>query len=58
MSDEVKNRPQIRVGIINEILSEVIFIMMDQPLWGLSAGSQFCSCVEMLHFGGTPDMMD
>jgi hypothetical protein len=33
MSDEVKNRPQLLVGLINEILPEVIFIRMDQPLW-------------------------
>jgi hypothetical protein len=32
ISDEVKNRPQFRVGLINEILSEVIFIRMDQAL--------------------------
>jgi hypothetical protein len=33
MSDEVKNRPQLRVGLINEILSQMIFIRMDQGLW-------------------------
>jgi hypothetical protein len=32
MSDEVKYRPQLRVGLINEIVSEVIFIRMDQSL--------------------------
>jgi hypothetical protein len=32
MSDEVKNAPHLRVGLINEILSAVIFIRMDQLL--------------------------
>jgi hypothetical protein len=34
MSDEVTNAPQLRIGLINEILSEVIFIRMDLALWG------------------------
>jgi hypothetical protein len=33
MSDEVKNAPQLRIGLINEIMSEATFIRMDQPLW-------------------------
>jgi hypothetical protein len=33
MSDAVKNVPQLRIGLINEILFEAIFIRMDQPLW-------------------------
>jgi hypothetical protein len=33
MSDEVKNRPQLRVRLIREILSEAISIRMDQSLW-------------------------
>jgi hypothetical protein len=32
VSGEVKNRPQLQAGLINEMLSEVIFIMIDQPL--------------------------
>jgi hypothetical protein len=33
MSDEMKNRPQLPVGLIKEILSEVILIRIDQALW-------------------------
>jgi hypothetical protein len=33
MYDEVKNAPQLQIGLINEILSEAIFIRMDHPLW-------------------------
>jgi hypothetical protein len=29
MSDEVKNAPQLRVGLVNEILSEGIFLRVD-----------------------------
>jgi hypothetical protein len=32
MSDEVKNAPQLRIGLINKIVSEAIFIRMDQSL--------------------------
>jgi hypothetical protein len=32
MPDEVKNAPLLRIGFINEIMSEAIFIMMDQSL--------------------------
>jgi hypothetical protein len=33
MSDEVKNVPQLRIGLLDEIMSDAIFIRMDQPLW-------------------------
>jgi hypothetical protein len=33
MSDEVKNAPQLQIGLINEILSKEIFIMVDHALW-------------------------
>jgi hypothetical protein len=33
MSDEVKNGPELRVGLINEILSEGIFIRVVRALW-------------------------
>jgi hypothetical protein len=33
MSDEAKNVPQLRIGLINEILSEAICIRIDQPFW-------------------------
>jgi hypothetical protein len=36
MSDELKNAPQLRIGLINEVLSEAIFIRMDLPLWNSS----------------------
>jgi hypothetical protein len=32
MSDKVKNAPELRIGLINEILPEAIFIRMDKPL--------------------------
>jgi hypothetical protein len=52
MSDEVTNAPELRIGLINEILSEAIFIRMDEPLWKFIGWTQFCSCVKMLHFSG------
>jgi hypothetical protein len=33
MSDEVKNRPQLWFGSIKEILSEMIFLRIDQACW-------------------------
>jgi hypothetical protein len=53
MSDEVKNAPQLRVGLINEILSEVIFIRMDQPLWKFfrwTSHKQWCRPMPEEHF--------
>jgi hypothetical protein len=35
MSDEVKNVPQVPVGLINEILSEGILVRVDQAPWKL-----------------------
>jgi hypothetical protein len=32
MSNEVKNAPQLRIGLFNEILSEAILIRVDQAL--------------------------
>jgi hypothetical protein len=34
MSDEVKNGPWLRVGFINEILYEGMFIMVVRASWG------------------------
>jgi hypothetical protein len=33
MSDEVNNRPQLWIGLINEILSDVIFIRVIRAPW-------------------------
>jgi hypothetical protein len=33
MSDDVKNAPQLPVGLINKILSEGILMRVDHSLW-------------------------
>jgi hypothetical protein len=33
MADEVKNKPQLRIGFINERLSEGMFIRLIRALW-------------------------
>jgi hypothetical protein len=58
MSDEVKNALQLQIGLIKEVMSEGIFIKMDQPLENSSAGPQFHSCVEMRHFTVSPYISD
>jgi hypothetical protein len=54
ISDDVKNTPQLRIGLINEIMSEAILTGWITLFGNSSAGPQFCSYVEMIHFSGTP----
>jgi hypothetical protein len=55
MSDEVKSAPQLRIGLINEIMSEGIFIGVDHASWEFFRRPQFCSYFEMRYFHGTRD---
>jgi hypothetical protein len=50
--DDTKNGPQLRIGFINELLSEWISVRVDHAPGSFSAGSQFFSYVGMPHFGG------
>jgi hypothetical protein len=49
MSDEVKTAPQLRIGLINEILSQEIFVTVDHAPWEC-----FCSSVGMLRVNNVP----
>jgi hypothetical protein len=54
MSDEVKNATQLRVGLIKKILSEWIFIRVDQAPWKFFRWDIILLLCRELHFGETP----
>jgi hypothetical protein len=55
MLAEVKNGSQLRVGLIREILSEAIFIRIDQPLWEFFHWTTVLLPCRDRDFGATPD---